>query len=58
MDAIVDVGVTLRPGSLVWIMLRAGGSLLKWYLAFRKLASPAPEKEEKDNKENTEHEAA
>lgn len=58
MDAIVDVGVTLRPGSLVWIMLRAGGSLLKWYLAFQKLASPAPEKEEKDNKENTEHEAA
>ncbi len=41
-DAIADVGVALRPGSLVWIALRAGGSLLKWFVGFRKLASPPP----------------
>lgn len=40
MDFIADVGVSLRPWSLVWMALRAGGSLLKWYLGFRKLASP------------------
>lgn len=68
MDVIADVGVSLRPGSLVWIALRAGGSLLKWYFGFRRLASPPPEdtaerkkkgKEESGaNGENTEHEAA
>lgn len=66
MDVIADVGVSLRPGSLVWIALRAGGSLLKWFLGFRRLASPPEEAEEgaeppgkeaeKDKK--TEHEAA
>ena len=67
MDVIADVGVSLRPGSLVWIALRAGGSLLKWYFGFRKLASPPEDtdgrkkkgKEESGtNGENTEHEAA
>lgn len=65
MDAIADVGVSLRPGSLVWMALRAGGSLLKWYLGFRKLASPPPPEEETDKETEkaetetpTEHEAA
>lgn len=64
-DVIADVGVSLRPGSLVWIALRAGGSLLKWFLGFRKLASPPPKeadgkpvKPDQTAKEaNTEHEA-
>lgn len=53
MDFIADAGVSLRLYSLVWMALRAGGSLLKWYMRFRKLASPPPESEE-DKK----HEAA
>ena len=42
MDFIADVGVSLRPWSLVWVALRAGGSLIKWYFGYRKLASPPP----------------
>ncbi len=65
MDFVVDLGVAFRPWSLVWVALRAGGSLLKWYFGFRRLASPppAPEAERTQDalgKENgeTEHEAA
>lgn len=62
LDVIADVGVALRPGSLVWMALRAGGSLLKWFLGFRKLASPPPAAETaEENEKNTsaeEHEAA
>lgn len=47
MDAITDVGLSLRPVSLVWMALRAGGSLLRWYFAFRKLAPP-PGREPKE----------
>lgn len=57
MDFIADVGVSLRPWSLVWMALRAGGSLLKWYLGFRKLASPPPpesDKEQANQKDETE----
>lgn len=57
MDFIADVGVSLRPWSLVWMALRAGGSLLKWYLGFRKLASPPPPesgKEQAEKKDETE----
>lgn len=57
MDFIADVGVSLRPWSLVWMALRAGGSLLKWYLGFRKLASPPPpesDKEQTEQKDETE----
>ena len=57
MDFIADVGVSLRPWSLVWMALRAGGSLLKWYLGFRKLASPPPpesDKEQTDQKDEAE----
>ncbi len=46
MDLIADVGLSLRPWDLVSVGLRAGGSLLKWYLRFRKLASPPPPAEE------------
>lgn len=42
MDCIADVGAALRPWSLVSAGVRALGSLLKWYLGFRKLASPPP----------------
>lgn len=48
MDCIADVGVSLRPWSLVWMALRAGGSLLKWYLGFRKLAAPPPPEPDKE----------
>ena len=48
MDFIADVGVSLRPWTLVWMTLRACGSLLKWYLGFRKLASPPPPESGKD----------
>ncbi len=57
MDFIADVGVSLRPWSLAWMALRAGGSLLKWYLGFRKLASPPPpesDKEQANQKDETE----
>lgn len=60
MEFIADVGVSLRPWSLVWIALRAGGSLLKWYLGFRKLASPPPpgsDKEQTAHKDETERAA-
>lgn len=50
MDLIADVGLKMRPGSLVWIVLRAGGSLIKWFFGFRKLASPPPEDEKKEQK--------
>ena len=53
MDFIADVGVSLRPWSLAWMALRAGGSLLKWYLGFRKLASPPPEGPGKDGPDRT-----
>ncbi len=53
MDFIADVGVSLRPWSLVWMAFRAGGSLLKWYLGFRKLASPPPEGPSKDGPDRT-----
>lgn len=46
MDLIADVGLSLRPWDLLSVGLRAGGSLLKWYLRFRKLASPPPPAEE------------
>lgn len=51
MDAIADVGISLRPWRLVTIGVRAAGSLLKWYLGFRKLAGqpPAEEPEEKND---------
>lgn len=61
MDFIADAGVSLRLYSLVWMALRAGGSLLKWYIGFRKLASPPPEPEadkEKTEKAGKDHEAA
>ena len=60
MDFIADVGVSLRPWSLVWMALRAGGSLLKWYLGFRRLASPPPPEageDRKDTKDETERAA-
>lgn len=46
MDCIADVGLALRPWDLVSVGVRAGGSLLKWFLKFRKLATPAPVPEE------------
>ena len=60
MDLIADVGVSLRPGSLVWTGLRAGGSLLKWFFGFRKLASPPPEdvKEEQNTEDSSQTDTA
>ena len=60
MDLIADAGISLRPGSLVWIGLRAGGSLLKWFFGFRKLASPPPgdNKEEQKTEDSSQTDAA
>lgn len=59
MDFIADVGVSLRPWRLVTMGVRALGSLIKFYLGFRKLASPPPPaEEEKTPQEDTEHTAA
>lgn len=61
MDVIADVGVSLRPGSLVWVGLRAAASLVKWFLGFRKLASPPDQEDksqEKETTKKTEHTAA
>ncbi len=44
---IAAVGVMLRPWSLAAAGVRALGSLIKWYLGFRKLASPLPPAEPK-----------
>lgn len=43
-DCAAEVGISIRCGTAAWISLRAGGSLLKWFLKFRKLAPPAEEK--------------
>ena len=53
MELSADVGVSVRPIRLVWIVLRAGGSLLKWFLGFRRLASPPPVPEEGKAPEKT-----
>lgn len=45
MDCIAEVGVKLRPWDLLAVGGRAGAGLLKWWLGFRKLASPVPAKE-------------
>lgn len=42
MDFIADVGISLRPWDALSVGIRAGGSLLKWFWRFRKLASPPP----------------
>lgn len=45
MDCIADVGAALRPWDLVSVGVRAAGSLLKWYLGFRKLGPPKTKKD-------------
>lgn len=49
-DAIADVGIVLRPWRLVTMGVRALASLIKWYLGFRKLASPPPTEEPEEQK--------
>lgn len=53
MDCIADVGCSLRPWDLVSVGVRAGGSLLKWFFGFRRLASPPPVPEEGKAPEKT-----
>jgi len=59
-DCIADVGIALRPWSLVAIGVKALASLVKWYFGFRKLASPPPpaEPETKENTKSDTSEAA
>lgn len=52
MDAVADVGISLRPWRLVTIGVRALASLIKWYLGFRKLASPPPAEEPEEEQKN------
>lgn len=57
MDCIADVGVSIRPWDLVSIGARAGGSLLKWFLAMKRLAPPEEPEESggaKDTSDTTE----
>lgn len=60
MDCIADVGIALRPWSLATTGVRALASLIKWYLGFRKLASPPPpaEPETKEEEKTETSEAA
>lgn len=48
MDFIADVGVSVRPWDVLAIGACAGAGLLKWFLGFRKLASPPPKEENDD----------
>ena len=48
-DCIADVGVSIRPGVLVLAALIAGGGALRWFLGFRKLASPAEAADKADD---------
>lgn len=48
MDCIAEVGIALRPWTLAVAGVRALGSLLKWFLRFRKLASPSLEPKEEN----------
>ena len=51
MDCIADVGLSLRPWNIVTMGVRALASLIKWYLGFRKLASPPPVEEPEEQTE-------
>lgn len=58
-DAIAEAGVSVRPWDVLSIAVRAGGSLLKWLVGFKKLASPPPAPEKtQDMKQETVNEAA
>lgn len=50
MDCIADVGLSLRLWDVLAVLLCAGGSLLKWFMGFRKLADRPPENTEKPPK--------
>lgn len=52
MDCIADVGVGIRAGGLLAVLLLTAGSLIKWYIGFSRLASKAPAAERK-NKQTT-----
>lgn len=54
MDCVADVGISLRPWDLVSVGVRALGSLIKWFLGFRRLASPPPPGEKTETGEQTE----
>ena len=42
MQCMADVGVAIRPWDVLVIGVCAGVSLVRWFLGFRKLASPPP----------------
>ena len=52
MDLIADVGVHIRPISLLVVALQAAGGVLRWYISFSRLAKKAPSAEE-NNKRTT-----
>ena len=51
-DCIADIGVSMRCGTAAGIFLRAGGSLVKWILGFRKLAPPSRKKPAEEKQQN------
>ena len=57
MQCAADVGVRIRPWDVLVIGVCAGVSLVRWFLGFRKLASPPPEEPEgADGGSGAEHE--
>ena len=52
MDYIADIGIGMRPGSALLIILCALGGVLKWYIGFRKRATKVPGKNG-NNKDTT-----
>ena len=51
-DCIADIGVSMRCWTAAGIFLRAGGSLVKWILGFRKLAPPSRKKPAEEKQQN------
>ena len=58
MDAIAEVGVSVRPWDVLSIAVRAGGSLLIWLLGVTKLASPPVQEKKQSLKQEAASEAA
>ena len=51
-DCTADIGVSMRCWTAAGIFLRAGGSLVKWILGFRKLAPPSRKKPAEEKQQN------
>lgn len=57
MQCTADVGVCIRPWDVLVIGVCAGVSLVRWFLGFRKLASPPPVEQEEDGAPKADNES-